>query len=111
MQGLEETGLVQEILAEIERDRTERAIAGLRTLQASIYAGIPANLRSGRGVTWVAERISALFAQVCPDEDRYLNVAKLLFAHLEKGDRLLGAPLFMLAAYGQQHPQKVLAGF
>jgi aminopeptidase YwaD len=111
MENIPEIELAQEILAGLEAGRVEAAIEALKNLQASLYAGIPAKQRQSRGVTWVAEQISDLLAQECPQPEWFFAAARVLFDHLAKDDLLLGVPLFMLGEYGQSHPEAVFSDF
>jgi 3-methyladenine DNA glycosylase AlkC len=101
----------QEILHDMQAGRITEGIARLRVLKDSIYAAIPAKQRISRGITWVVERISDCFVQVCQDDEMLRWTAQALFDHLEKTDLLLGAPIFLMAEYGKGHPAGVFAFF
>jgi 3-methyladenine DNA glycosylase AlkC len=105
------TVLIQEILASIDRGRIDQAIDDLKVLKSDLFAAIPEKQRQSRGITWVVEQISVLFAQVCQEDEVIFRTALILFVHLEHNDPLLGVPIFMLADCGQRHPQDVFEFF
>jgi 3-methyladenine DNA glycosylase AlkC len=59
----------------------------------------------------VVERISDVFVRVCGEDEAVRWTAQILFDHLGENDLLLGAPIFLMADYGQQHPSDVFPFF
>jgi 3-methyladenine DNA glycosylase AlkC len=101
--------------AAITRDlmggQVERGIKRLRVLKVEIHAAIPDNLRIGRGITWVVERISKLLAaQGLPDEI-LRKLALSLYAQLKEDDLLIGSAIFLMAEYGVRHPMEAFGFF
>jgi 3-methyladenine DNA glycosylase AlkC len=101
----------QEILHDLQANHLTEGIGRLRALKDSIYTAIPEKQRISRGITWVVERISHLFTQVCNDDEIMRWTAQTLFDHLQKTDLLLGAPIFLMADYGMRHPAQVFTFF
>ena len=108
----EEQGAAQAIIAELSDDRISEGIGKLRDLKDGTYAAIPDKQRQSRGITWVVQRIAKLLVDVCGDDDAQVRaIAELLYDRLEGDDRLIGVPIFMMAAYGAEHPRAALDFF
>jgi 3-methyladenine DNA glycosylase AlkC len=106
-----ESGSTQAIRATLLGGCIPQGIQELRRLNNEIYAAIPAKQRISRGITWVAQRISDLLAEVCQSDAEIKAISLTLHENLEQGDRLQGAPIFLMAEYGARHLQDVLAFF
>lgn len=102
---------VLEILSYLEQEQVISAIARLRLLKDEIYASIPEKQRIGRGITWVVQQISQMIAQAAQDDARLHAIAETLYLNLEKDDRLLGVPIFLMAEVGSRHPDQALPFF
>jgi 3-methyladenine DNA glycosylase AlkC len=91
--------------------QVERGIVRLRSLKDEIYAAIPANLRIGRGITWVVERISTLLtAQGLPDGN-LRELAGIIYSNLDGDDLTIGVAIFLMAEHGVRLPKEVLEFF
>ena len=94
----EELGAAQAIVAELSDDRITEGIENLRDLKDATYAAIAEKQRQSRGITWVVRRIAKLLFEVCDDDEQVRDIAKQLYDRLEQDDRLIGVPIFLMAA-------------
>jgi 3-methyladenine DNA glycosylase AlkC len=83
----------------------------LRALKDEFHSAIPDNLRAGRGITWVVERIGMLLAaQGLPDE-ALRKLALSIYSQLKEDDLLIGSAIFLMAEYGVRHPMEAFEFF
>ncbi len=101
----------RQIIADLCGQRPVEGIQRLQALKDAMYASIPDAQRISRGITWVVERLSLLLAQAAESDAVIWESARILSARLEKGDLLQGAPIFLMAEYGQGAPEPVLPFF
>jgi len=106
-----ETTAIQPIVKLLIEGRYDLAVQSLRELQDEIYAAIPSKQRTGRGITWVLERISTLICSAGLEDAQLQSIALGLASNLPETDRLFGVPIFLMANYGQRHPAEVLPFF
>ncbi len=102
---------IQIIAANLLAGRTAQGIQALRSLKDNVYAAIQPKQRISHGITWVVERLSAMFVQICSNEADLQKIALVLCDHLPADDRLLGTAVFLMAEYGLQQPGEVLDFF
>ena len=102
---------IQSILGHLRRGQAAQGVQALRDLKDATHAAIPANLRIGRGITWVVQRLSALSAAACPDTAELSALAELLSLHIPPGDHLYGVPIFMMGQVGRHMPAEAFAFF
>jgi hypothetical protein len=92
----EEIHLTREILDKLEGLRISSGIDQLRKLKDEILLSIPQKSRPSQGITWVLQRISNLFVDICKDGEQYRAIALSLADFLEPDDILMGMPIFMM---------------
>jgi 3-methyladenine DNA glycosylase AlkC len=113
MKSFSESNLatVIEIISDFKLGKTSTGIAKLRCLKDEIYASIPEKQRIGRGITWVVQQISQMIAQEALDDAQIFAIAEALHQNLEKDDRLLGVPIFLMAEVGSRNLEQALPFF
>ena len=99
------------ILASLRAGRIEQGIERLGRLKDDFYASIPDKKRQSQGITWVVRRISDLLVGACGEDGQARNVAQAFYMHLPPSDRLMGVPIFMMAAHGQRRLEDVIPFF
>lgn len=99
------------ILADLQAVHIEEGTERLGRLKDDLYASIPEKNRQSRGITWVVQRISDLLVKACDEAGQVQDVAQAFYKYLSSNERLLGVPVFMMAAYGQHHLEDVLPFF
>lgn len=99
------------IIQDLMSGQTRRGIEGLRALKNEIYTAIPDRLRIGRGITWVVERISLLFATQGLADETLRELALIIFHRLPEDDLLIGVAIFLMADYGVRHPLEAFRFF
>jgi 3-methyladenine DNA glycosylase AlkC len=99
------------IVADLQQGHLVQGIERLEALKNDVYAAIPDRRRRSRGITWVVQRISKLLLTVCEGESEAKEIALILYRRIERSDRLIGVPIFLMAAYGRGHFGEVIEFF
>jgi 3-methyladenine DNA glycosylase AlkC len=99
------------IVADLRQGRPTQGIESLETLKNDVYAAIPDKRRRSRGITWVVQRISKLLLTVCEGESDAKEVSLILYERIERTDKLIGVPIFLMAEYGRGHFGEVVEFF
>jgi 3-methyladenine DNA glycosylase AlkC len=107
----EEMRSARMIVAGLIQGRLTLGAERLETLKSEIYAAIPDNKRRSRGITWVVQRICKLLLAVCEGESDAREVGMKLYEQIERRDKLIGVPIFLMAEYGKSHFGEVVAFF
>jgi 3-methyladenine DNA glycosylase AlkC len=102
---------VATITQDLLSGQVNRGVEQLRALVDETHAAIPDKLRIGRGITWVVERISMLFAAQGLSDEIVHELALTIYNQLEEDDLLIGVPIFLMADYGVRHPLEAFIFF
>lgn len=112
MQHQDREEQVNAIIMLLRENQIAAGIEVLKALKDEIYTAIPEKQRQSRGITWVIRQISMVIVQACKENlDQVKHIAQLLHEHLAADDLLQGVPIFLMAAYGEQHPRQVYKYF
>ncbi len=91
--------------------QVKRGIEQLRALKDEVYTSIPEKQRTGRGITWVVERISGLLAGQGLNDETLRHLAVNIYQQLNEDDLLIGVAIFLMADYGMRHPAEAFGFF
>ena len=83
----------------------------LKAMKERLHASIPAKERSSRGITWVVQEMSRQLVADSRSEEHVRDLAFGINHQLEPRDMLTGVPIFLMAHYGTDHMDEVLAFF
>ena len=106
-----EIQFIKKIIDKIYDKEIKDSIILFKKLKDKIYSDIPDNYRISRGITWVLARISNLIYEKVEDKNILKKIALLLYANLDKSDRLQGVPIFLMSYYGINNPVDVFDFF